>query len=86
MALTPVPITATPVTLAISAWPLALDAAQVNTLVQAPAAFAGYLTFYVLQGAYGREGESEMPDVAAHCAERCAMYEKLFTHYFGPGI
>lgn len=86
VALTPVPTTAGPVTLVMSAWPPALDAAQVNTLVQAPAAFAGYLTFYALQNAYGREGESEMPDVSAHCAERCGMYEKLFTHYFGPGI
>lgn len=86
VAMTPAPTTATAITLVISAWPPTLDAAQVNTLVQAPAAFAGYLTFTALEKAYGRESESEMPDVSAHCAERCALYEKLFTHYFGPGI
>jgi hypothetical protein len=86
VAVSPVPTTAVALPLIISAWPVALDAAQVNTLVQAPAAFAGYLTFYTLQQAYAREGESEMPDVAEHCASRCQMYESLFSHYFGKGI
>jgi|GEM_PF-2520555 hypothetical protein len=84
--LTPVPTTAGAVTLVMSAWPVALDAAQVNTLVQAPAAFAGYLTFYVLGQCYSKEGPVEMSDVAAHCASRCQMYEALFIHYFGKGI
>jgi hypothetical protein len=86
VALTPVPTSAGAVTLVISAWPPALDAAQLNTLVQAPAAFAGYLSFYVLGQCYGKESEAEMEDVSAHCKERCGLYEKLFTHYFGPGI
>lgn len=86
VALTPVPTAATAITLVISAWPPALDTAQVNTLVQAPAALAGYLTFYVIEKCFGRESESEMPDVSAHAHERCQLYEQLFTHYFGKGL
>jgi hypothetical protein len=84
--LAPVPSSAGTLPMVISAWPPALDAAQVNTLVQAPAPFAGYLAFYALAKAYGREGEAEMPDVAAHCEERCRMWEQVFERYYGRGM
>ena len=54
--------------------------------VEAPAPVAGYLAFFVLAKAYGREGESENPDLAQHCAARCDMYEKIFEKYYGAGL
>lgn len=84
--LCPVPAAAVNVPLIMTAWPPALDAGQLNTLVQAPAPLAGYLSMYTLAKAYGKEGESEMPDVAQHCAARCQMYEQIFGKYYGPGL
>jgi hypothetical protein len=84
--LSPAPNSVGPVALIMAAWPPALDAEQVNTLVQAPGPFAGYLAMYALAKAYGREGEMEMPDVAQHCAARCDMYEKIFEKYYGAGL
>jgi hypothetical protein len=84
--LSPVPTGAATVAMIMAAWPPTLDTGQVNTLVQAPAPLAGYLTMYTLAKAYGREGESEMPDVARHCAGRCEMYEQIFQKYYGAGL
>lgn len=84
--LTPVPNSASQVTLIIACWPLTVDPGKNNILVIAPAPLAGYLAMYVLAKAYGREGESEMPDVAQHCEARCAMYEQIFNHYYGAGL
>lgn len=81
--ITPVPITAAALALVCSVWPVEVDTAEVNTLVQAPAPVAGYLAIYALSRAYSREGESAMPDVAMHCASRCQMYEQLFQHLWG---
>ena len=72
--------------LIMTAWPPTLDTGKQNVLVQAPAPLAGYLTMYVLAKAYGREGESEMPDVAQHCQARCQMYEEIFAKYYGAGL
>lgn len=66
--------------------PLDIDAAKMNTLVQAPAPLKGYLSFAVLAEAYGREGESEQPDLAAHCRSRVQLYDQLLQHYYGPGL
>lgn len=82
----PVPEGATALPLLMQAWPPALDTAKLNTLVQAPAPLAGYLAMYVLAKAYGREGESEMPDVAMHAEARCQMYEEVFAHLYGRGL
>lgn len=84
--LSPVPTSAVNVPLVMSCWPPVLDDAQLNRLVQAPAPLAGYLLMYTLSKAYGREGESEMPDVAAHCSARCDMYTQMFTKYYGAGL
>ena len=67
-------------------WPTELDAGKQNTLVAAPAPLKGYIAMYVLKEAYGTEGESEMPDVAQHCAERVKMYEQIFEKYYGKGL
>jgi hypothetical protein len=82
----PVPTTAVNIPLVMLSWPPTLDTAQVNYLVQAPAPVAGYLGMYVLAKAYGREGESEMPDVAQHCSAFCDMYEQIFSKYYGKGL
>lgn len=84
--LTPVPASAETLPILMTAWPPALDIERKNTVVQGPASLAGYLAMYVLAQAYGREGESEMPDVAQHCAGRCEMYEQIFAKYYGAGL
>lgn len=67
-------------------YPETLDAGQQNTLVAAPPPLKGYLAMCVLEQAYGREGELEMPDVAAHCRARREMYESIFAGYYGMGM
>lgn len=67
-------------------WPAELDGAGQNTLVSAPGPVKGYLAFAVLAQAYGREGECETPDIAAHCRGRIAMYDAIFTSYYGSGV
>lgn len=62
-----------------------LDVAQVNVLVTAPVPLKGYLAMSVLGEAYGREGEMEMQDLAAHCKSRVAMYEAMMAEYYGSG-
>lgn len=84
--LCPVPISVANVGLVMLCWPPTLDVSKTNTLVQAPAPIAGYLAMYTFAKAYGREGESEMPDVAQHCEARCAMYEQIFAKYYGAGL
>lgn len=83
---TPVPTSAKALPIIMTCWPQELDIARKNTLVQAPAPLSGYLAMYVLSKAYGREGESEMPDLAQHCAARCQMYEQIFQKYYGAGL
>jgi hypothetical protein len=62
-----------------------LDVAQLNTLVTAPVPLAGYLAMSVLAEAYGREGEMECSDIAAHCKERVSTYESMMAQYYGSG-
>ncbi len=85
--LVPVPTTSAALPMICSMAPPDLDTAQVmNVLLQAPSPVAAYLAFYVLAGAYGREGESEQPDLAKHASARVKMYEQIFSHYYGPGL
>lgn len=55
-------------------------------LIGAPSPLKGYLAMKVLEGAYGREGEAESPEIAAHCKSRAEMYEQLLVSYYGPGF
>jgi|SRR5919197_1751547 hypothetical protein len=64
-------------------WPEPLDAGRQQTMVLAPAPLKGYLAVCVLAEAWGQEGEGEMPEAAAHCRERIAMYDQLFASYWG---
>jgi hypothetical protein len=83
--LAPVPTAAVSLPVVASCYPPDLDVAQVNTLVQAPAAMGIYLSFATLAKAYGHEGESEIRDVAAHCRAQCRLLEQVFQGYFGRG-
>jgi hypothetical protein len=67
-------------------YPDTLDAGKQNTLVAAPPPLKGYLAMCVLAEAYGRESEIESPDIAAHCRGRVALYEQIFTSYYGAGV
>ena len=87
--LSPVPVAAvagTPVPMVFNSWPPELDAGKVNTTLAAPPPVKGYIAMAVLGAAYQIEGESEMPDVAAHCRGRLELYERTFQAYFGKGI
>ena len=87
VALAPVPDVAfTPLPMVYNSWPPELDVNKVNTTLAAPAPVKGYIAMAVLGAAYQIEGESEMPDVAAHCRGRLDLYEQTFRGYYGRGI
>lgn len=87
LALAPVPDTGgVAVPVVYSSWPPEIDVNKVNTTLAAPAPLKGYMAMAILSEAYGSEGEAEMPDVAAHCRGRLALYEQLFQGYYGKGI
>jgi hypothetical protein len=44
-----------------------------------------YFTDALIQGARGKESDSAMPEVAAHMAQRRALYEQVIQHLWGPG-
>jgi hypothetical protein len=75
-----------PIPIIYVGYPDTLDAGRQNTLVAAPPPIKGYLAMCVLAEAYGRESEIESPDIAAHCRGRMAMYEQIFTAYYGAGM
>lgn len=84
--LTPVPVvTGDAIPIIYAQYPPDLDDAQVNTLLTAPYPLVGYLECSVLAEAYGREGEMEMQDLAAHMRSRCDLYEQTLAQYFGKG-
>jgi hypothetical protein len=85
IAFAPVPADELPLARIYEGWPPTLDAGGQQTLVAAPGPLKGYLTFAVLGEAYGKEGMAEAPEIAAHCKGRAAMYEALFTQYYGAG-
>lgn len=55
-------------------------------LVAGPPPLKGYLAMFAIWRAYAKEGESEMPEVAAHCKARCELYETMMRGYYGPGM
>jgi hypothetical protein len=84
---TPVPVeNGDAIPLICAVYPPDLDTAKVNTLVTAPYPLKGYLEMSVLAAAYGREGESEMQDLAQHCRSRADMYEQMFAQYYGKAV
>lgn len=84
--LTPVPTATASLPIIMSAAPQDVDTGKSNTLLEAPDPVKGYLTFSVLAAAYGRESETEQPDLAKHAAARVSMYEQIFTKYYGAGV
>ncbi len=44
-----------------------------------------YFTDAILAGARGKESDSAMPGIAAHMAERMALYAQVIEHLFGGG-
>jgi len=84
--LAPVPSAAVALPMVCSVFPLELDAAKANTLVQAPAPVKGYLAMAVIARAYGRESETEQPDLAQHAVSRMKLYEAAFQKYYGEGL
>lgn len=65
-------------------WQPQLDLQQ--SMVSGPPPLKGYLAMCLLAEAYGKEGEAEMPDVAAHCRGRMEMYHQMFQTYYGAGM
>lgn len=84
--LTPVPDTSdVPIPIIYNGYPDILDAGKQNTNVPAPPPLKGYLAMYLLAEAYGKEGEAEATDIAAHCRGRMGMYREMMITYYGPG-
>jgi hypothetical protein len=81
--LAPIPTVAAPLPIVYASFPPQLDVGQVNTMVPAPPPVKGYMANYILAEALQQESEAEMPDVAAHCKGRLALYEQAFQQYFG---
>ncbi len=65
-------------------WQPQLD--KMQPLVAGPGPLKAYLTMCLLAEAYGKEGEAEMPDVAAHCRGRMEMYEQMMQAYYGAAL
>jgi hypothetical protein len=86
IALAPVPNDAQALPLVYQGLPPTLDAGKQNTLLAAPSPIKGYLAMAILAGAYGREGELEMPDIADHCRGRLKLYEQSLTSYYGKAL
>jgi hypothetical protein len=60
--------------------------AQGASVVPITAAAQDYFTYAVLATALSKESDHARPEVAAHCAERMKLFEKVFLQYFGPGM
>lgn len=58
---------------------LAASVLPVNPVLQ------DYFTDALIQGARGKESDSAMPEVAAHLAQRRALYEAVADHLWGTG-
>lgn len=61
------------------------DISATQTLVPLPAPVADYLLYFALQRARGKEGDGAMTETAAHCGERCKLYEQICAGYWGRG-
>ena len=79
--LAPVPSAEIPLPIIYAGWPNQLDPSSM--LIAAPAPIKGYLAMAMLAEAYGKEGESEMPDVAQHCRGMAGLYENVFQGLYG---
>jgi hypothetical protein len=84
--LAPVPDAAQPLPVVYEGFPEALDAGKQQTMVPAPAPLKAYIGMSVIAAAYEREGEMEMPDVAAHARGRLQLYEQMLTTYYGKAL
>lgn len=49
-----------------------------------PDAVAAYVSDSILASAYGAQGQSAMPEVAAFLNSKCQMLEQVFVQYWGP--
>ena len=83
--LAPVPFAIAPIAMVCGMYPPDLDTAQANTLLEAPAPIAVYLSFFVLAKAYGSESETEEPDLAQHANQMVSMLEQVSAHLWGEG-
>lgn len=84
--LTPVPAAVQTMASIFTCWPGTLDDAEVNHTIPAPNPLKGYLAMWLIGEAYGREGQMEAPEIAAHCEGRIALYQQLFQAYYGHGL
>jgi len=54
-----------------------------NTLAPIPAACSDYFLYFAIQRARGKESDYAMPEVAAGAGEMVALFEAVFTAYWG---
>lgn len=79
IALYPVPDEAGELALVYAAWEPDLPGSGVD----APSPVRAYLRYFLLGEAFGREGEFEAPDIAAHCRGRLDLFNQIFQQYYG---
>ena len=65
-------------------YPVQINSGQ--TLVAGPPPLKAYIAMWIIHRAYAKEGESEMPDVSAHCRARCELFEQMMIQYYGKGM
>ena len=78
----PAPVAPIPLARIFHAMPAPVSTGS-YTVATAPAPVASYLYWAMLGRAREKEGESAMPDVAAHARERLALFERACVAYYG---
>jgi hypothetical protein len=72
-------------TLSMIAQTFPADISTAQTMVEAPAPFAGYLLEAMLGRAREKQSDAMMPEVAEHANQRLTMYQQIFEQYWGAG-
>jgi hypothetical protein len=58
---------------------------QFGSTVNLPTVMQAYLTYAMLAGAFGKESDHALAEMASHFKSRCDLYEQLAASLWGPG-
>ena len=79
----PAPTVAGTCLLILQSAPSDLSAGASTVATEVPAPFAGFLLQALIGKAREKVSDAQMPEIAAHCRERVALYEQVFANYWG---
>jgi hypothetical protein len=54
-----------------------------QTLAPIPSVLSDYFLYFALQRARGKESPYQMPEIAEAAGQACALFEQVFTQYWG---